>query len=67
MPQEQPDYVLKELERLGDQMERMSEKLGLVQQDVAAIKAEQRVRAGIFGTLGGAIVAGFFKLMEMGK
>lgn len=47
-------YVLKELERLGDCLERLDKKFSGIREDVVMLK----VKSGIWGVIGGVIVLG---------
>jgi predicted nucleic acid-binding Zn-ribbon protein len=53
-------HVLKELERLDDDVKGLSDKIGLVREDIAALK----VKVAVIGGGAGLIVGGIISLLS---
>lgn len=63
--QEWSKFVLKELKRLGDAYEKLNDNMG---KDISKIKAEiaiLKVKSGVYGLVGGAILVGIFLLSRL--
>ena len=58
-------HVLHELERLNDNYTALDRRLAKLQQDFVALKTEFQIKSGLWGLLGGAIVAGIALLTKL--
>jgi hypothetical protein len=48
-------HVLRELERINQQVEKLHDEMSDLRQDLAIVRTELRLKAGIWGAIGAAI------------